>query len=81
MLLLACSTLKGDSGILVALAQDEDGDGVKEYTPDPNDADCNDADPDVYPGAEEVCDGVDNDCDGQADEAGVCCDSGADSGT
>ncbi len=29
--------------------------------------DCDDADPAVYPGAEEVCDGVDNDCDGVAD--------------
>ena len=31
--------------------------------------DCNDSDPDVFPGNNEsVCDGVDNDCDGQADE-------------
>ena len=30
--------------------------------------DCNDADPSAQPGATEVCDGVDNNCDGQIDE-------------
>ena len=30
--------------------------------------DCNDADPNVYSGATGVCDGVDNNCDGQIDE-------------
>ena len=39
---------------------DNDGDGW------PEDEDCDDWRPDVYPGAVEVaCDGVDNDCDGQ----------------
>jgi hypothetical protein len=40
---------------------DEDGDGS------PASADCNDADAGVFPGATEVCDGVDQDCDGTAD--------------
>ena len=30
--------------------------------------DCDDTDASAYPGAEEVCDGVDNDCSGEADE-------------
>ena len=36
---------------------DADGDGFDETT------DCDDADASSYPGAEEVCDGADNDCD------------------
>jgi hypothetical protein len=33
-----------------------------------NDDDCDDTDPAVYPGATEVCNGVDDDCDGDVDE-------------
>jgi hypothetical protein len=54
------------------LSTDADGDG--HYTPGscstPND-DCNDADSTIYPGAAELCDGKDNDCDGEIDTA--CC--------
>lgn len=34
--------------------------------------DCRPSDSFIYPGAAEVCDGLDNDCDGQVDEGGAC---------
>ena len=40
---------------------DADGDGFMDDTCGGDD--CDDADPAVHPGAEEVCDGIDNDCD------------------
>ncbi len=45
---------------------DNDGDGYSE-----NDGDCDDADPDKYPGAPELCNDEDDDCDGlvPADES------------
>lgn len=42
---------------------DYDGDGVSAA-----EGDCNDANVDIHPGATEVCDGLDNDCNSQIDD-------------
>lgn len=46
--------------------QDVDGDGVA------GERDCDDRDPRVSEGAVEICDDLDNDCDGWTDEGDVC---------
>ncbi len=51
---------------------DGDGDGYDDLTACylvGGDLDCNDANPDVHPGADDICDGIDNDCDAGTDEA------------
>ena len=50
---------------------DKDKDGVK------SDKDCDDNDKTVYPGATEVCDGKDNNCDSQVDNGQNLCSGGA----
>ena len=61
---LACDDTKDattETGILLG-QHDEDGDGYAD------DEDCDDNDAAVNPGAEEQCDGLDNDCDGEVDQ-------------
>ena len=50
-----------ETGIDTGEVIDEDGDGA------PASVDCDDTDATSFPGAEEVCDGADNDCDGTVD--------------
>jgi hypothetical protein len=57
------------------LYPDIDGDGYGRKNSDPvacggvrNDNDCNDDNPDIRPNQKEICDNLDNDCDGEIDE-------------
>jgi len=80
-----CDGLDNDCDGLIDEGFDVDADGYTVCGTDPSNpgtthlslADCNDADAAVHPGAEDVCDGADNNCDGSIDP-GCECFEGAD---
>ncbi len=69
LMLLACSNtgsvVLGDAVDTGAAVVDLDGDGYGA------EVDCDDADPAINPGADELCDGVDNNCSGAVDDNAV----------
>ncbi len=71
-----------DEDVTLMVYPDGDGDGYGDGTAGAlacsieegwvdNGDDCDDSRADVYPGADEPCDGADNDCDGETDEDGA----------
>jgi hypothetical protein len=74
-----CAPEDADYSEEIAWQNDRDGDGfgVTSYSclppenPVTQSGDCDDGNDQRYPGAEEVCDEVDQDCDGEADEDAI----------
>ncbi len=71
-----------DEGIQLTFYADTDSDGYGDAASPAqacsaptgyvsNNTDCDDTDNAIYPNAPEICDGKDNDCDGQTDEDGI----------
>ncbi|RLA92499.1 MAG: hypothetical protein DRG25_06285, partial [Deltaproteobacteria bacterium] len=55
-------------GDTICIDLDHDGYCSALSTPSPPIPDCNDTNPDINPGAEEICDGIDNNCQNGIDE-------------
>ena len=60
--LVACRTPHEDTAVAPLTAVDADGDGFNDSE------DCNDQFANVFPGAPELCNGIDDNCDGSVDE-------------
>ena len=61
---LSAVQVRNGGGLVFGQSTDNDGDGFTECT-----GDCNDGNPAVHPGAVEVCNGLDDDCNGTIDGA------------
>ncbi len=65
--LLASSLLALETFGLMGISQCEDIDADEDgWTL--GEGDCDDSNPDIHPGADDICDGIDNDCSGTADD-------------
>jgi hypothetical protein len=68
-----CSGAADDVADCPCVDEDGDGYGVQALLSCPfREFDCDDAAADVHPHAREVCDGVDNDCDGEIEDPATC---------
>ena len=62
------NTTQAALNLVITAACDLDGDGIEDCSGVGTGPDCDDGDATVYPGAPEVCDAKDNNCDGSVDE-------------
>ena len=62
LLIVGCTTDTKTSVEDMVMLVDADGDGFISQE------DCNDRDASIFPSAQEICDGVDNNCDDEIDE-------------
>ena len=69
-ILSSLSIVKTDNVLACTNIVDNDGDGHGDTGVSCSGDDCDDSDATIYPGAKEICDGKDNDCDGVIDEDG-----------